>query len=107
FSFVGFAQWMVPTPYGSVTPRFDWSFKDDVYFSPENSPLVGQSALWLMNFRVTYRSPGENLELSGWVENMTDQAYTVDVFNLARFRRSILYAIGDPRTYGLTLRVRF
>lgn len=107
FSFVGFMQWPIPTPYGSVVPRFDWSFKDEVFFSPENSELVGQSALWLMNLRLTYKAPSDNLEISGFVENLTDQSYTLDVFNLARFRRSILYAIGDPRTYGVTVRVKF
>lgn len=107
YSFVGFARWILPTDYGTVVPRFDWSFKDKIFFSPENSKLIGQDALWLMNLRLTYKSPGERIEISGWVENLTDQTYTVDVFNLARFRRSILYAIGDPRTYGATLRVTF
>ncbi len=107
FSFVGFTQWVVPTAYGSITPRFDWSFKDDIFFSPENSELIGQSALWLLNFRVTYKAPTENFEIAGWIENLTDQSYTVDVFNLARFRGSILYAIGDPRTCGFTVRVTF
>lgn len=107
FSFVGYTQWALPTPYGTFTPRYDWSFKDDIYFGPENSELVGQKALWLMNFRLTYKAPSENVEISGWVENLTDQAYTVDVFNLARFRGSILYAIGDPRTYGVSMKVSF
>jgi iron complex outermembrane receptor protein len=107
FSFVGYVQWPLPTPYGVVVPRFDWSFKDDIFFSPENSDLVGQSALWLMNARLMYKAPSENIEVSFWVENLTDQRYTLDVFNLARFRQSILYAIGDPRTYGVTLKVQF
>lgn len=107
FSFVGFAQWQLPTDWGTFVPRFDWSFKDDIFFGPENSELIGQSALWLMNLRLTYKAPGENMELSAWVENLTDQVYTVDVFNLARFRGAILYAIGDPRTYGITLKVSF
>lgn len=107
FAFVGFAQWILPTEWGTLVPRFDWSFKDDVFFSPENSDLVGQSALWLMNLRLVYKAPSENLEISGWVENLTDQSYTLDVFNLARFRQSIAYAIGDPRTYGLTVKVSF
>ncbi len=107
FAFVGFAQWILPTDWGTVVPRFDWSFKDDVFFSPENSELVGQSALWLMNLRLVYKAPSENLEISGWVENLTDQSYTLDVFNLARFRQSIAYAIGDPRTYGFTVKVSF
>ena len=56
---------------------------------------------------MTYQSPGQTLEIAGWIEDLTDQAYTLDVFNLARFRGSILYAIGDPRTYGMTMRLKF
>ena len=107
FSFIGFVAWPFAGDWGTLLPRYDWSFKDKVYFSPANAELVKQDPLWIMNFRLTYKSPSENFELSGWVENLTDQAYTVDVFNLARLRSSILHAIGDPRTYGLTMKVTF
>jgi len=107
FSFIGFVAWPVAGDWGFLVPRFDWSFKDKVYFSPANADLVKQDPLWIMNLRLTYKSPSENFELSGWIENLTDQRYTVDVFNLARLRSSILHAVGDPRTYGLTMKVTF
>jgi iron complex outermembrane receptor protein len=107
-SFAGYAQYpLLIGRFGTLTPRWDWSYKDDVYFSPDNIEAVGQKALWLMNFRLGYTTPGEGVEIAGWVRNLTDQTYRVDAFNLARFRNSILYAIGDPRTYGVTLSVRF
>jgi len=107
-SFIGFVQWPLPVgEAGVIVPRFDWSFKDKVYFNANNSERLKQDPLWLLNFRVTYQSPSETFSVSGWIENLTDQAYTVDVFNLARLRSAILHAIGDPRTYGLTLRVNF
>lgn len=106
-SFIGFVQWPVGGDWGALIPRVDWSFKDTVYFGPSNSDLVKQDPLWLLNFRLTYKSPSENFEVSGWIENLTDQAYTVDVFNLARLRSAILHAIGDPRTYGVTFKVTF
>jgi iron complex outermembrane recepter protein len=108
YSFVGFARWVMPlSDYGVIVPRLDWSFKDDIFFSPANSEYLGQSALWLFNLRLTYKVPSENFEIAGWIENLTDQSYAVDVFNLARFRNSILYAIGDPRTYGISMKVTF
>ncbi len=107
FSFIGFVAWPFAGDWGFLVPRFDWSFKDKVYFSPANADLVKQDPLWIMNLRLTYKSPSENFELSGWIENLTDQRYTVDVFNLARLRSSILHAVGDPRTYGLTMKVTF
>ena len=107
FSFIGFAMWPIGGEWGTLIPRVDWSFKDKVYFGPANAEMVSQEALWLWNFRAIYKTPMENFELSFWVENLTDQAYTVDVFNLARLRGAILHAIGDPRTYGLTAKVSF
>jgi len=107
-SFIGFVQWPLPVgEAGVILPRFDWSFKDRVFFHQSNSQRLKQDPLWLLNFRVTYQSPSETFSVSGWIENLTDQAYTVDVFNLARLRSAILHAIGDPRTYGLTFRVNF
>jgi iron complex outermembrane receptor protein len=107
FAFIGFVALPIPTNWGVITPRFDWSYKDEVFFSAANSELVAQAPLWLANLRVTYKSPDNRLELAGWIENVTDQAYTVDVLNLARLRKALLHAIGDPRTYGLTLTLRY
>lgn len=106
-SFIGFVAWPVGGDWGSLVPRVDWSFKDEVFFGPSNDPLAKQDPLWIFNARVTYKSPSETFELSGWIENFTNQAYTVDVFNLSRVRGAILHAIGDPRTYGLTFKVNF
>jgi iron complex outermembrane receptor protein len=107
FSFIGFVALPIRTDWGVITPRFDWSFKDKVFFSAANSDLVAADPLWLANFRVTYKSPDDHFELAGWIENLTDQAYAQDVLNLARLRKALLYAIGDPRTYGLTLTLRY
>lgn len=107
YAFIGFVAWPVGGDWGALVPRFDWTFKDTVYFSPSNSELLKQDPLWLMNFRLTYKAPAENFELAGWVENLTDQAYTLDVINLARLRSAILHAVGDPRTYGVTATLRF
>ncbi|MFK7896414.1 MAG: TonB-dependent receptor [Myxococcota bacterium] len=107
YSFIGFVAWPLGGDWGTVIPRLDWTFKDEVFFNPNNSSLLKQDPLWLLNFRTTYKSPSDNFEVSAWVQNLTDQAYTVDVFNLARLRRSILHAVGDPRTYGVTATVKF
>jgi iron complex outermembrane receptor protein len=106
-SFIGFVAWPLGGEWGTVIPRLDWTFKDEVFFNPNNSSLLKQDPLWLLNFRTTYKSPSDNFEISAWVQNLTDQAYTVDVFNLARLRRAILHAVGDPRTYGVTATVKF
>ena len=108
FSFAGYLQWDVRLDrWGTLSPRLDWTYKDQVFFSPANEELVGQPPLWLFNLRFAYRTPGDNIEIAGWVRNLTNEVYRLDVFNLARFRKEIAYAMGDPRTFGLTLSVRF
>ena len=107
-SFVGYAQWPLElNASGTVTPRIDWSYKDQVFFSPENTEIVGQEPLWLLNLRLGYTTPGGNVNVAAWVRNLTDVAYRADAIDLSNLRSAILYAMGDPRTYGVTLEVRF
>ncbi len=108
YAFTGYVQWDFPIwGWGNLTPRFDWSFKDKVFFSPQNREEVSQDSLWLLNARLAYTTPNDRVEVAGWVRNITDEVYNVDVIDLSVFQWSILYAIGDPRTYGFTVTVRF
>ena len=107
FAFSGYAAWPWVSNYGTVTSRFDWTYKSDIFFGPENDPGVAEKAFWLMNFRVGYTTPNGVIELAGWVRNLTGKAYSVDILNLSRFSGTILHAVGDPRTFGATLQVRF
>ena len=107
FSFAGYVSWAFNSSYGTLLPRMDWAYKSEVFFSPANDPKIKQDPLWLLNLRLGYTTPDGNIEISGWVQNLTDEVYRLDMINLARFRELILYAMGDPRTYGMTVQVRF
>jgi iron complex outermembrane receptor protein len=108
YAFTGYVQWDLPIwGWGSLAPRFDWAFKDKVYFSPQNLEEVSQGSLWLMNARLAYTTPNDMIEVAGWVRNLTDEVYHADVINLSNFQQAILYIMGDPRTYGFSLTVRF
>jgi outer membrane receptor protein involved in Fe transport len=106
-AFSGYASWPLRSSFGVLTPRLDWSYKSQVFFSAQNNDNISQDPLWLLNFRIGYTTPGSNIELAGWIRNLTDVAYRGDIINLARLRQQLLYAMGDPRTYGVTLNVRF
>ena len=107
YSFAGYVSWAFSSTYGTLLPRVDWAYKSEVFFSPANDPKIKQDPLWLLNLRLGYTTPDGNIEISGWVQNLTDEVYRLDMINLARFRELLLYAMGDPRTYGLTVQVRF
>ena len=77
-SFAGYARWrFLLDNYGSLTPRLDWSFKDRVFFSPENFEELSQAPLWLLNLRLGYATPDDSIEVAGWVRNLTDEVYRV------------------------------
>ena len=108
--------------WGSLIPRYDGAWTDTTFFDategrggpnldrqiflPENT--LAQVPYWLHNFRLAYRVPRGNIELAGWVRNITNKAYKTFAFNAsgAPFGTTI-YFVGEPRTYGLSLMVNF
>ncbi|MGH0030248.1 MAG: TonB-dependent receptor [Myxococcota bacterium] len=109
--------------FGSLTARWDGAWTDDTYydategrgfpnfqgdqFLPENT--IGQKAYWLHNVRVGYRTPDGSIELAGWVRNLTDQVYKTFAFDASALpaNKTTVYAVGEPRTYGMTLTAFF
>ncbi len=117
FAASGSAEWELPlvgaaARYGWIIPRYDFAFKDEVFFDAAegrgilqsfSSNVIGQEAYWLHNFRLTYRSPGEHFEVSGWVRNAFDERYLVDGFDVSEGFGLVLQVVGMPRTYGVTV----
>ena len=122
FSLAGSVEWSLPlsgsdSRWGSLVPRYDFTYKDDTFFDPSggtgvfgeylNPSVLGQKAYWLHNLRLAYHSSDERWEVAGWVRNLTDEAYTVDAVDLSLAFGMILQAVGEPRTYGGTITIRF
>lgn len=103
--------------FGSLRPRYSFTYKDDVFFDPNegagargNLPAgtIGQKAYWVHNAMLTYMTPDERIEITGWVRNITDEEYRVQSFDLTeRNFQFVLDAYGDPLTYGVTAVLRF
>ncbi len=105
---------------GSLTFRWDGSWRDDIVYDASNGKgvpnitgeqflpkhTVGQRPYWIHNARVAYRTPG-GIEIAGWVRNITNIAYKNFAFDAGRLNSSVIYAVGDPRTYGLQLSAEF
>jgi outer membrane receptor protein involved in Fe transport len=69
--------------------------------------FFGQTAFWVFNAALTWRSESERFELSGWVHNFLDEHYKTQNFDLTQGIGIILDAYADPRTYGLTVTMSF
>jgi iron complex outermembrane receptor protein len=122
FSASGTVEWRLPLGsggrYGTLAPRYDFAWKDDVFFDPTEGVgtdptldfpefALGQPALLLHNFRLAWRSADERFEVAGWVRNATNEVYKDNAFDISQFFEEVIEVIGDPRTYGVTLTVEF
>jgi len=107
--------------FGDVTPRYDGNWSDDISFGPNESRgsigatgeprlpehAIGQRAYWLHNMSVRYRPPIPNLEILGWVRNMTNETYKTFAFDGSFFANLTVNFVGEPRTYGGTVKFSF
>jgi iron complex outermembrane recepter protein len=88
----------------------EYSYRSRIFFNPDNWPLTGDESLGLLNARVTFEFPRQDLELSFWGSNLTDEVYVTQAidgrgpFNLSQ---NAAGTIGAPRMYGATLTWRF
>jgi len=122
FSLSGNVDWTFELGrFGSLTPRYDFTYTDDVFFDAEEGRgnvsfdgshglpefTTGQRGYILHNFRLTYRPLDANLEVAGWVRNITDQRYKTFAFDVSQFSQVVLNLIGNPRTFGVDFKVTF
>lgn len=106
FSVVGSQRWPIA---GTGMTLFAWgevSRRSD-YFTGQNlDPQFAQPAYTLVNARAGIESGAWTLE--AWVRNATDKTVLyAGAFNPLGATMPKLYFIGDPRTAGATLRVKF
>ena len=108
FREIDFGRW------GSLTPRWDFSWVDDVYYDPSEGRgtldvfgvaskppfTVGQAAYWLHDFRLTYQDASGSFEVAGWCRNLNDERYKNFAFDASRFGGVVINFVGDPRTCG-------
>ncbi|MEE2672160.1 MAG: TonB-dependent receptor [Myxococcota bacterium] len=107
--------------FGSFIARYDGAWTAESFFDAsagkgsKNNQLInfmpegttGQRAYWLHNVRLTYVDPTGTIELAAWARNLTNQIYKTFAFDGSTFRETTIYFTGDPRTYGVSLGVRF
>jgi iron complex outermembrane receptor protein len=107
--------------FGTLTPRYDVSWQDDTFFDPSEGRsvrtffdsnalpeyAVGQKAWALHDFRLSYADSSGLITVSGWVRNMTNKIYKRNVADLSTAFNQINSWVGDPRTYGVSMALKF
>jgi iron complex outermembrane receptor protein len=106
---------------GAFTFSYNGTWTDDVYFDASegngiprddgeillSDTMIGEKAYWLHGLGVDYRPRDSPLSVSGWVRNLTNEAYRNFSADLNTFLGTTLHFIGEPRTYGVTVRLDF
>ncbi len=98
---------------GEVTPRYDFTWTDDVYFEPgegrgparvDGSTLpaftLGQRGYVLHNVSLAYSPRDSGIKLTGWCRNVLDERVKTYAFDVSRFRGVIINYVKDPRSCG-------
>lgn len=96
------------------------SWQDDMWINPlqtsrdiaamprELHRILQQEAHWLVNLSLGWeRIMGSNLDVTGYVKNLTNEEYTVGGVPLYPSLGISTKVFGEPRTYGFQLRYEF
>lgn len=106
---------------GTITPRYDINWTDEAHFDPSagrGSPnasgqlflpahTISQKPFALHNMSVRYAAPSGNLEVALWIRNLTNVVYKSLAFDASAGPGFIGNLLGDPRTYGVTLKLSY
>lgn len=92
---------------GTLTPRVDYRYQTDVFFTAFNLPFEQQDAYGLLSARLTWRPADDRFLLAVFGENLTDEEYYTFGQN-ALGNQGVAYSyIGRPREVGVTLSYEF
>lgn len=101
------AQYEIPVPGGSVTPRFDMSYTDSTSGGAAVT-AIPLPAITLANARLTWRNDDQDWQVSAEVTNLFEEYYYLTTFDLrgagAGFAKA---APGKPREWAVTVTKRF
>ena len=91
---------------GQVYLGFDGNYRSSFSSNPTPSAYTNVNGYALSNFRLGWRSDG-GLDLYGWVRNAFDVHYFEQLAVASGNTGLIVGQVGDPRTYGLTIKSTF
>jgi iron complex outermembrane receptor protein len=92
---------------GTLTPRLDASYTDDVYANAVNGPTNFIEGYTLANARLTWRSAGDDWQLALEATNLTDKYYYVTLFDLWDSAGYIHGQPSRPREWAVSVKRSF
>ena len=90
---------------GEFVARADWNYRSRVFFEPQNDPRLSGASRNLLDVRAGIVS--DHWEVFGWAKNLTDEVYVNFADDRSAIGINLTQAFGAPRTYGVTLRLKY
>jgi iron complex outermembrane receptor protein len=88
--------------------QVDFSWKDDMFFGPDNDPFESQEAYALVNLRAGWMSSDGRYELSAFAKNVFDEEYNIFGFISSSAAFTGAYKVwGTPRWVGARFGINF
>lgn len=100
------ADYRVPLEGGNLDFQVNASYKSHQYFDVANNPHLTEEPYWLENARIAYSFDDDKWEVAGYIHNISDQHYFLDIFDLS-FVGYYQGIMGQPRTIGAEVNYHF
>ena len=106
-TFSGMANYEVPLSSGlALAIQPSASYRSSQYFSADNNPLLKQKGYWLLGGRIALKDEDGRWEAALFGRNLTRTKYINYAVDLTDFG-FIEQFRGEPRTFGVELRVKY
>ncbi|MFC4349194.1 TonB-dependent receptor [Kordiimonas lipolytica] len=92
---------------GSLTLQWSFDYIDDRYASLDNNFATFVPGSFVHNARVSYFLPDQDLEISAFVDNISDVDRRNFAFDLIASGGNAVYSYAKPRWWGVSLRKNF
>jgi iron complex outermembrane receptor protein len=90
------------------TVGIEYTFRSSSYYTADDSVYSLINGYGLVNLHASIGSASDRWQVSFWMRNAFDKEYLSSLFLGGAFAAGyVAGTVGDPRTYGATLRLRF
>ena len=100
-------EMQLPNELGTLTPRIDANWQDDIYADANNRPTNFIPDYMLVNARLTWRSVDDNWQISAEATNLTNKYYYVTLFDLWDANGYVHGQPGRPIEWAISVKRRF
>lgn len=88
--------------WGTLTPRVQYYWQDETFYSGFNRPIDLQEKYHFTNVKLTWRSPDERYKVEAFVDNLEDdRVFQNLVVGPAVLGSPLLAWYGNPRVWGI------